>query len=97
LKQSLPAAEKKNMSNQASIQDEFLQALRDANTPASVYLINGIRLSGQVASFDTHVVVLESSAGRQLIFKHAIATLVPGILRRVLRSTADEAGECAAL
>jgi host factor-I protein len=88
----VPAAEK-NMSNQASIQDEFLQALRAANAPASVYLINGIRLTGQVALFDTHVIVLESLAGRQVIFKHAIATLVPGILRQVLRSTTEEAGE----
>jgi host factor-I protein len=65
------------MSNQASVQDEFLQALLRGKTPASVYLINGIRLSGQVASFDSYVVVLESHSGHQMVFKHAISTVMP--------------------
>jgi host factor-I protein len=65
------------MSNEASLQDGFLLALLKEKTPASVYLINGIRLSGQVTSFDSYVVLLESVAGHQMIFKHAISTVMP--------------------
>jgi host factor-I protein len=65
------------MSNQASVQDKFLHALITEKTLASVYLINGIRLSGQVASFDSYVVVVESVSGLQMIFKHAISTVLP--------------------
>ncbi|SOE87874.1 RNA-binding protein Hfq [Burkholderia sp. YR290] len=74
------------MSNQASVQDEFLQALFMEKTPASVYLINGIRLSGQVSSFDTYVVILESSSGQQMVFKHAISTVMPNAGDRGPRS-----------
>lgn len=74
------------MSSQASVQDEFLQALLKEKTPASVYLINGIRLSGQVASFDSYVVLLESVSGHQMIFKHAISTVMPNTGGRTPRS-----------
>jgi host factor-I protein len=65
------------MSNQASVQDEFLQSLLKEKTLASVYLINGIRLNGQVVLFDSYVVVLKSVSGQQMIFKHAISTVMP--------------------
>ncbi|NPT56328.1 RNA chaperone Hfq [Paraburkholderia elongata] len=74
------------MSNQASVQDEFLQTLLKGKTPASVYLINGIRLSGQVASFDSYVVLLESPSGHQMVFKHAISTVMPSTGERAPRS-----------
>jgi host factor-I protein len=47
-------------------------------TLASVYLVNGIRLSGRVQSFDRYVVILDSASGRQMVFKHAISTVMPG-------------------
>jgi host factor-I protein len=65
------------MSNQASIQDEFLQSLLNEKTSASVFLVNGIRLSGEVVSFDSYVVVLQSVSGKQMIYKHAISTVMP--------------------
>jgi host factor-I protein len=77
-----PTAEN-NMSNQASVQDEFLQSLLTEETPASVYLVNGIRLSGHVISFDSYVVILQSVSGHQMIFKHAISTVVPNVGGRV--------------
>jgi host factor-I protein len=80
------------MLNQASIQDEFLHALIKEKTLASVYMINGIRLSGQVASFDNYVVVLESSSGRQMLFKHAISTVLPSTGDRAPRSGPYAAG-----
>jgi host factor-I protein len=84
------------MSNQASIQDEFLQSLLNQKTPASVYLVNGIRLSGAVVSFDSYVVVLQSVSGKQMIFKHAISTVMPSAgvgVRRPVSSAQDNQAE----
>jgi len=74
------AAAGNDMQNQASIQDDFLQSLMTEETLASVYLVNGIRLSGRVQSFDRYVVILDSASGRQMVFKHAISTVVPVVL-----------------
>jgi len=75
------------MLNQASTEDAFLQAPIEAKTLVSVFMINGIRLSGHVASFDSHIVMLESLTGRQMIFKHAISTVMPGAADRPPRSS----------
>jgi host factor-I protein len=84
------------MSNQASVQDEFLQSLLKEKTLASVYLINGIRLNGQVVLFDSYVVVLKSVSGQQMIFKHAISTVMPnagGGMRRPISNAEDNQAE----
>ncbi|CAN7181044.1 RNA chaperone Hfq [Paraburkholderia hospita] len=60
-----------------SVQDEFLQTLVNDKTAVSVFLVNGIRLSGQLAGFDQFAVLLESGSGVQLVFKHAISTVLP--------------------
>lgn len=59
------------------LQDPFLNALRREHTPVSVYLVNGIKLQGQVESFDQYVVLLKNSI-TQMVYKHAISTVVPG-------------------
>jgi len=59
-----------------SLQDPFLNALRRERIPVSVYLVNGIKLQGMVESFDQNVVLLRSSVS-QMIYKHAISTVVP--------------------
>ena len=64
------------MSKGLSIQDPFLNALRKEKIPVSVYLVNGIKLQGQVESFDQFVVMLNNSI-TQMVFKHAISTIVP--------------------
>ena len=74
------------MSNQASVQDEFLQTLVDEKAPVSVFLKNGLRLIGSVQLFDRYIVILASSLGRQAIYKHAIATVMPDTTERTLRS-----------
>lgn len=67
------------MSNKGpSLQDPFLNALRKERVPVSVYLINGIKLQGQVDSFDQFVVVLRNNNISQMVYKHAISTIVPG-------------------
>ncbi len=58
------------------LQDPFLNVLRKERVPVSVFLINGIKLTGQVESFDQFVVLLKSSVS-QLVYKHAISTIVP--------------------
>ena len=59
-----------------SLQDLFLNTLRKERIPVSVYLTNGVKLIGQVEAFDNFVVILRNS-GNQIIYKHAISTIVP--------------------
>lgn len=59
-----------------ALQDPFLNALRKERIPVSIYLVNGIKLQGQVESFDQFVVLLKNSVS-QMIYKHAISTVVP--------------------
>jgi host factor-I protein len=65
------------MTERPSIQDDFLRTLVRDKTTVNVFLANGIRLSGQLANFDQFVVLLESESGVQLVFKHAISTVMP--------------------
>jgi host factor-I protein len=60
-----------------SVQDDFLQTLVRDKTTVNVFLVNGIRLSGRLAASDQFVVLLESGSGSQLVFKHAISTVLP--------------------
>lgn len=64
------------MSKGQSLQDPFLNALRKERIPVSVYLVNGIKLQGQIESFDQFVVLLKNSVS-QMVYKHAISTVVP--------------------
>jgi host factor-I protein len=59
-----------------SLQDPFLNALRKERIPVSIFLVNGIKLQGQIESFDQFVVLLKSNVS-QMIYKHAISTVVP--------------------
>src|SRR5881398_1968410 len=58
------------------LQDPFLNALRKEHVPVSIYLVNGIKLQGQIESFDQYVVLLRNSV-TQMVYKHAISTVVP--------------------
>jgi host factor-I protein len=60
-----------------SVQDDFLQMLVNDKTTVNVFLVSGIRLSGQLAGFDQFAVLLESGSDVQLVFKHAISTVLP--------------------
>ena len=65
------------MAKGQSLQDPFLNALRKEKVPVSIYLVNGIKLQGQIDSFDQFVVLLRNSVS-QMVYKHAISTVVPG-------------------
>jgi host factor-I protein len=71
-----------NQQRGAALQDPFLNILRKDRIPVSIYLVNGIKLQGQVESFDPFVVLLRNSVS-QLIYKHAISTIVPSRAVRV--------------
>ena len=65
------------MSNKGQLlQDPFLNILRKENIPVSVFLVNGIKLQGQIEAFDQYVVLLRSTV-TQVVYKHAISTIVP--------------------
>jgi host factor-I protein len=77
------------MSKGHTLQDPFLNTLRKDRVPVSIYLVNGIKLQGQVESFDQFVILLKNSVS-QLVYKHAISTIVPA--RNVKLPRADEDG-----
>lgn len=66
----------------AALQDPFLNALRKERIPVSIYLVNGIKLQGQVESFDQFVIVLRNTVN-QMIYKHAVSTVVPAKAVRI--------------
>ena len=77
------------MSKGQSLQDPFLNTLRKEKVPVSIYLVNGIKLQGQVESFDQFVVLLKNSVS-QMVYKHAISTIVPGRAVRLPHGPAAE-------
>jgi len=78
------------MSKGQSWQDPFLNALRRERVPGSVYLVNGIKLQGTIESFDQFVVLLRNTVS-QMVYKHAISTVVPGRPVRLPAQGGDEA------
>src|ERR1700690_644333 len=76
----------KPMAKGKSLQDPFLNALRKEHVPVSIYLVNGIKLQGQIDSFDQFVVLLKNTVS-QMVYKHAISTVVPA---RAVRLAVEE-------
>lgn len=71
------------------IQDPYLNALRKERISVSVYLVNGVKLQGKVDSFDQFVVLLRSSV-TQMVYKHAISTIVPMRDPKPYESTSED-------
>ena len=78
------------MSNNYSLQDPFLNELRKEKVTVSVFLVNGIKLHGVIDSFDQYVVMLKNSL-TQMVYKHAISTVVPS--RMVQIPSVEPSGE----
>ncbi|MDX1481504.1 MAG: RNA chaperone Hfq [Woeseiaceae bacterium] len=78
------------MAKGQSLQDPFLNILRKEKVPVSIYLVNGIKLQGQVDSFDQFVVLLKNSVS-QMVYKHAISTIVPA--RNIRLPLPDDGGD----
>ena len=77
------------MAKGQTLKDPFLNTLRKEKVPVSIYLVNGIKLQGTVDSFDQFVVLLNNSVS-QMVYKHAISTVVPS---RAVKVPADEDGD----
>jgi host factor-I protein len=72
------------MSKGQNLQDNFLNSLRKEHTPVSIFLVNGIKLQGKVDSFDQYVIMLKNTVS-QMVYKHAISTIVPSKAVRLIR------------
>lgn len=77
------------MSKGQNLQDPFLNALRKEHVPVSIYLVNGIKLQGKVDSFDQYVVMLKNTVN-QMVYKHAISTIVPSRPVRIYSGDDEE-------
>jgi host factor-I protein len=64
------------MSKGQMLQDPYLNILRKERVPVSIYLVNGIKLQGQIESFDQFVILLKNTVS-QMVYKHAVSTVVP--------------------
>ncbi len=73
------------------IQDPFLNEIRKEKIPVSIYLVNGIKLQGFVESFDQFVVLLKNNVCQQMVYKHAVSTIVPS--RPVQFMRADQSSQ----
>ncbi|MEA1888865.1 MAG: RNA chaperone Hfq [Pseudomonadota bacterium] len=74
-----------------SLQDPYLNTLRKERVPVSIFLVNGIKLQGQIESFDQFVVLLKNTVS-QMIYKHAISTVVPSRAVKLQLDESDSAG-----
>ena len=75
------------------IQDPFLNEIRREKIPVSIFLVNGIKLQGFVESFDQFVVLLKNNVCQQLVYKHAISTVVPTCPIHVFRNEEEPVGD----
>lgn len=81
------------MSKGHTLQDPYLNLLRKERVPVSIYLVNGIKLQGQIESFDQFVVLLKNTVS-QMVYKHAISTVVPGrVVRLPMQNPPEEDDE----
>jgi host factor-I protein len=62
---------------QASVQDTFLNQVRKQKVPMTIFLVNGFQIKGNIASFDNFTVLVASGGKQQMIYKHAISTIIP--------------------
>ena len=65
-------------SSQSNLQDNFLNAVRKSKNPVTLFLVNGVKLQGVITWFDNFSVLLRREGTVQLVYKHAISTIMPG-------------------
>ena len=79
------------MAKANNLQDTFLNTLRKEHVPVAIFLVNGIKLQGQIESFDQYVVILKNAIN-QMVYKHAISTVVPARAIEMPRSDDKQPG-----
>ncbi len=80
------------MTEHQSLQDPFLNHLRKNKIPTTIFLVNGVKLQGVLTSFDNFSILLRRDGHAQLVYKHAISTVMPGVPVQKFEG-ADEVGE----
>lgn len=78
-----------------NVQDVFLNNIRKNKTPVTIFLVNGVKLQGVVTWFDNFCVLLRRDAHSQLVYKHAISTVMPSMPIQLFEPETDEADEAA--
>ena len=80
------------MSNEKkqNLQDTFLNSVRKSRTPLTIFLVNGVKLQGMVSWFDNFCVLLRRDGQSQLVYKHAISTIMPSHPVQLYEPSADE-------
>ena len=80
------------MEKQQNIQDGFLNSLRKEKSLVTIYLMSGVKLTGRIRSFDKFAIILDTSGMEQLIFKHAISTVLLNRGNNTAASSASPGG-----
>ncbi|MBU6448683.1 MAG: RNA chaperone Hfq [Rhodospirillales bacterium] len=75
-----------------NVQDVFLNHVRKSKTPVTVFLVNGVKLQGVITWFDNFSVLLRRDGHTQLVYKHAISTVMPGAPIMLFEGSRAEAG-----
>ncbi|PHR60274.1 MAG: RNA chaperone Hfq [Robiginitomaculum sp.] len=83
----MPADKKQNL------QDTFLNTVRKTKTPLTIFLVNGVKLQGIVTWFDNFCMLLRRDGHSQLVYKHAISTIMPSAPVSLFESSEEEEGE----
>ena len=78
------------MKGNINLQDVFLNRVRKDNLSIAIYLINGYQVKGLVKGFDNYTIILDSEGKQQLIYKHAISTIIPSKQINLLNRSLDE-------
>lgn len=76
-----------------NVQDVFLNYVRKAKTPVTIFLVNGVKLQGMISGFDTFCVLLKRDGHVQLVYKHAISTVMPTQPIQLYDASESEAAE----
>ena len=77
-------------SSQSSLQDTFLNSVRKNRTPVTLFLVNGVKLQGVITWFDNFSVLLRREGTVQLVYKHAISTIMPSLPIDLLGEDSEE-------
>ena len=77
---------------QPNLQDVFLNAVRKQKAPLTIFLVNGVKLTGVITSFDNFCVLLRREGSSQLVYKHAISTIMPSQPVQMHEPGAEEGG-----
>lgn len=78
------------MKQQINLQDVFLNYVRKEKICITIYLLSGFQIRGRVTGFDSYTVVLDSEGKQELVYKHAISTIIPAIPVNFTETEKDE-------